>query len=1443
MLEPQTDKKDETPSVLSVPNTTLPKGGGSLQKLDGLIPNVDMNGTLRLSIALPLTPARYLTPSLSLQYQSTQGNSAFGLGWDVSVATIRRRTNKGVPFYNDQDIFIGSDGEYLVPSTQHENYEKIVQGQRYYGTRFFCERETAFNRLEFWQALDKTNSYWYLTEANGTQHIFGFSEQARLYNPQHPKHIFAWLLEESWEVHGEHCLYSYKSENTVNVDLDQPNEQMRQHSAQRYLKKVSYANRQASADSYVLVEQKKQPEWFLELLFDYGEHASTTNDKYASYDEKQKWLGRADSFSDYSSGFEIRTHRLCRQVLLFHQFPELGERSTLVKSLTLDYLESATLSRLKSVQTHGYTAIKGDDVTSKTHIESLPAITFDYTSFSNKYEPSVWEKCNLLGAFHEDAYQLIDLHGEGLPGILYKEENSYFYRAAQRNVDASKNPDAIQYASAWSLIDPIPSTGLQNQPQQAALTDITGDGQLDYLITRPGFHGFFSLDEQKRFKKFIPFEAFPSEFLQSESQLTDMMGAGLADLVLIGPKSVRIYPNQRYQGFAAAIETRYTGKGKLPSFQFSEKELVAFSNLLGSSTQHLVHIQAQQISCWPHCGRGHFLDPIAWAKLPFKESEFNSKQVYLADLDGNGATDVIYVHSDHLQIFANQCGNGLAAPYDLPFPAGVNYDQLSQLGFADLYGQGTSCLVLTVTHPAIQHWVYDFSRGKKPYLLQSVNNQCGFITQLYFRSSSQEWLDEKQENPEQRSYLSFPVQVVTRMEQIDEVQLNRFIQKKQYRQAYYDKRERDFNGFGLVIQHDAESFSDHNHSLYCAPLCVKTWYHTGKAESDQTYYQGDTQAQSLASSLYVNKNDEKISKLDDMQLAKFYRSLRGNLRRQETYGLDNNEQNKHPYAVSETRYKVRVVQESQPYSVHLLSRLEQLDYTYERIPDDPQCAHVITLKQDDYGFITHQLTIHYPRRQPLAEPEIYQDEQQTYLHLLEKKSTWIHLNEDASYRLGILCEEKSWNSSFSNRELKEKSKVGKLFFSYEQFSQKNPWLNSENNLLSQWLRYFYCDSKFGAIKSLPLGQATSQALLHYTLTVELASDQLKEMAEKHNCEIQVLKEQLDKGGYRFDEAYYWIPSVSAGYHTADKFYQLRSQKNLFGGSTHFFYDADYFHLIQLNDAFENETKVQYDYRHLQIRQIIDCNDNTRAVAFDALGRVILSTFYGTQLKPAKNGEMQTENIGFAALGSFSHLPLSLVEALSDPEVALQQWAETYYYDTFSWEKSKLPTHSLRLTRDRYLSDADSQIRIQLTSFDGFGRTIAEKQRADKGLAYQRDEQGNLQIDAKKALEVESETRWLIRGMQEYNNKGEVVKMYHPYFLNGWHDILHDSRHYLAYAFRYYYDPLGRLLKRVTAQGFFQRSQYFPWYQIQEDENDTALEVLENRTNAAQQNKPQENNND
>ena len=93
-----------------------------------------------------------------------------------------------------------------------------------------------------------------------------------------------------------------------------------------------------------------------------------------------------------------------------------------------------------------------------------------------------------------------------------------------------------------------------------------------------------------------------------------------------------------------------------------------------------------------------------------------------------------------------------------------------------------------------------------------------------------------------RTPLPFPVQVVERVEVIDQLSRGKLTTEYRYHHGYWDGAEREFRGFGMVEQLDTETFADFTRPAlhgpdarssrwptrtFSPPLLTKTWFHLG----------------------------------------------------------------------------------------------------------------------------------------------------------------------------------------------------------------------------------------------------------------------------------------------------------------------------------------------------------------------------------------------------------------------------------------------------------------------------------------------------------------------------------------------------------------------------------------------------------------------------------------
>ena len=206
-------------------------------------------------------------------------------------------------------------------------------------------------------------------------------------------------------------------------------------SANRYLKRIRYGNRTPYLPDLVSTTPPPLPiDMLFEVVFDYGEHDTAMPHPV---EETQPWSARHDPFSTHRSAFEIRTHRLCRRVLMFHHVAEdadLGD-NCLVRSTDLVYREPMDVddgtqpgfTQLIAVEQRAYQRRSDGRYDSR----QVPPVTFRYSEAhidATLRSIDASQLDNLPVGTQGPGYQWIDVDGEGLPGVLSEQLGAWYYK-------------------------------------------------------------------------------------------------------------------------------------------------------------------------------------------------------------------------------------------------------------------------------------------------------------------------------------------------------------------------------------------------------------------------------------------------------------------------------------------------------------------------------------------------------------------------------------------------------------------------------------------------------------------------------------------------------------------------------------------------------------------------------------------------------------------------------------------------------------------------------------------------------------------------------------------------------------------------------------------------------------------------------------------------------
>ena len=132
------------------------------------------------------------------------------------------------------------------------------------------------------------------------------------------------------------------------------------------------------------------------------------------------------------------------------------------------------------------------------------------------------------------------------------------------------------------------------------------------------------------------------------------------------------------------------------------------------------------------------------------------------------------------------------------------------------------------------------------------------------------------------------------------------------------------------------------------------------------------------------------------------------------------------------------------------------------------------------------------------------------------------------------------------------------------------------------------------------------------------------------------------------------------------------------------------------------------------------------------------------------------------------------------------------------------------------------MQIGFSYSDGFGREIQKKLQAEAGQVPLRDANGKILLGPDGQPEMTANAvrpRWVGSGWTVFNNKGNPVRQYEPFFTDT-HHVEFDTR--IGVSPVLFYDPAGRAVATLRPDHTWEKVLFDPWRQTTHDLNDTVL---------------------
>jgi RHS repeat-associated protein len=1068
------------------PSISLPKGGGAIRGIGEKFSVSPATGTASMTVPIFTSPGRSaFEPQLSLAYNSGSGNGPFGFGWRLSAASIARKTDKGLPRYDDareSDVFILSDAEDLVPALGLQGGLWLpvpVPDGTWNGHAFSIKRyrprvEGLFARIERWQRRSDGDLHWRVVTKDNSTSIYGLDPSCRIADPSDSSRIFKWLLEATYDDKGNLIVYEYKAEDATGADGTAANERNRRNGSAPYcnvyIKRILYG---ATTPYNPATAQGWPTAWLFEVVFDYGEH-SLANPTPAE-DPSHPWSTRADPFSTFRSTFDIRTYRLCQRVLMFHHFPAVRDGEAgydgLVRSTDFSYdqadptshvLGNPIATKLLAVTQRGYAL---DDTGAAYTTKSFPPLEFEYSvaeidSTVRTAEPGSLD--NLPIGADGSGYQWLDLDGEGLSGIVSQQAGALWYKRNISPINTVTDDGTRVTLVRFAPVERISSQpGLSLAGQKPQFMGLAADGHQNMVNLEGPMRGYYRRTDGPYWDSFCPFESFPNLDTRNPNlKFIDVVGDGLTDILVSEDEVMAWYRSLGTGGFASRDYSRKPlDEERGAALVFNDPtQSIFLADMSGDGLVDIVRIRNGEVSYWPNLGYGRFGPKVMMDNSPLFDTPdlFDPRRIRLADIDGSGTSDILYLAARGVAIFHNQSGNSWSGETTLSdFPAISNFTSIVAM---DLLGSGTSCLVWSSVLPhdgGRQMRYVDLMGGVKPHLLVGVTNNLGAETRVSYASSTKFYVEDREAGTPWVTKLAFPVFVVEQVEVYDYVGRTRLATNYRYRHGYFDGVEREFRGFGYVEQSDAESFDESGRlfteetdaeadALNLPPVVTKTWFHTGAWPGEETiihhmardYYgapkPSDPQFEIKWNAFLSTLLPDTVLPLDILLIdgtrvpyaldaeeqREGIRALKGSILRQEIFANDGTGEAGNPYSISARNYTIETLQ---PKGTNLFGGFsthsrETIESHLERSPADARVSHSAVLDVNPYGDVLRSIIVAYGRNlaqsglqselptpgtppDPAVDPSTFaQPEQLSALLTLNENAFTVLIDDASAYR-------------------------------------------------------------------------------------------------------------------------------------------------------------------------------------------------------------------------------------------------------------------------------------------------------------------------------------------------------------------------------------------------------------------------------------------------------------
>lgn len=420
----------------------------------------------------------------------------------------------------------------------------------------------------------------------------------------------------------------------------------------------------------------------------------------------------------------------------------------------------------------------------------FPDLSFEYAR-PNFYNWQIHEPQALVNPpdLEDRTAQLVDMTSDGLPDIM-QSSGSRMYLWRNRGDGWLEGPTALEG---------IPST-VNLARENVAFADLTGNGRVDLFAADQPLQVIFEADGKGGFlQKPVIIQQRPNLRLAAgNTRLMDVDGNGIIDLLSSGRNNFLLYrfvPGTGWQDPQAV--RRVSDIEHFPDLAIGNR-FTRLADMTGDGLQDFVLVQSGNFCYWPYLGNGVWGDRVELHNSPRLPVGYREDRLYMADLDGDGCEDVIYMDYDRILIWLNKSGSGFAAPIEIPVSLGNGSNRVIPV---DFFGDGRLGFIWSAgvnREYSSGYRFLRFDKGRKPYLMTTIDNGMGGGFEMTYSTSTEMRLEDEAVGRKWPGELPFPTHVVRAIRERDQVTGRVAELSFKYHDGVYDGLEREFRGFRQV---------------------------------------------------------------------------------------------------------------------------------------------------------------------------------------------------------------------------------------------------------------------------------------------------------------------------------------------------------------------------------------------------------------------------------------------------------------------------------------------------------------------------------------------------------------------------------------------------------------------------------------------------------------------